>query len=101
LYVQSIKNQQKIHITNCEKQKQRSNKSTKERTIAGIFVWALLLLHMTMIHTVTISLKLLLALKKHTLRSTVDINRGRRRAAAGGLISPDARIAWTEYTVEG
>jgi len=31
----------------------------------------------------------------------VDINRGRRRAAAGGFISPDARIAWTEYMVEG
>ena len=42
-------------------------KSTKERAIAGIFIWALLLLQMTMTHTITISLKVLLALKKaHT-----------------------------------
>ena len=49
------------------KKKTKRQKSTKERAIAGIFIWALLLLHMTMTHTVTISLKVLLALKKaHT-----------------------------------
>jgi hypothetical protein len=47
--------------------KTKKQKSTKERDIAGIFIWALLLLHMIMTHTVTISLKDLLALKKpHT-----------------------------------